>query len=352
MDFRLTEEQEMLAETVGALLRESCTGTDLRRLLDSGAAVDQERWGQIVTMGLTGVMVSEALGGSNIGQVEMALIALDCGYWALPEPLVEQAGVVIPMLAGLDDALCARAVVGVCVAIGHPANPFVADADSAVALLLADGDALHLVRRQDVELTRQPSFDPFRRLFRVDWTPVPDTVIAQGLAAKAALDAALDRGTLFAAAQLLGIAQRAIDMTADYAKERQQFGKPIGSFQAIKHHLANAQVKVEFARPVVLAAAAMAPSDLARTRISHAKLAAVAAADAATHAAVQIHGAMGFSWEVDVHFLLKRSLALGQAWGTTAFHKAHVANHILSASLGPDRTFDTSAQREFVHERA
>ncbi len=351
MDFRLTDEQEMLAETVDALFRETCTGAHLRQLLESGSAVDEGRWDQIVGMGLTGVMATDALGGSGLGQVEMALIAIASGYWALPEPLVEQAGVVIPMICDLDEGMCVRSVGGERVAIGHPANPFVADADSAVALLLADGDAIHLVRRQDVTLIRQQSFDPFRRLFRVDWKPVADTIIAQGRGVEDAWAAALDRGALFAAAQLLGIAQRAIDMAADYSKERQQFGKPIGSFQAIKHHLANAQVKVEFARPVILAAAAAAPSDLARTRISHAKLAAAAAADAATHAAVQVHGAMGFSWEVDVHFLLKRSLAIGQAWGTTAFHRARIADHILSAPLGPDRTFDASRQ-ERVHESA
>ena len=351
MDFRLTDEQEMLAETVDTLFRERCTGAHLRHLLESGRAVDQDRWDQIVAMGLTGVMASDALGGSGLGQVELALIAIASGYAALPEPLVEQAGVVLPMLADFDEAMAVRVVGGERVAVGHPVNPFVADADSAVALLLADGDAIHLVRQQDVTLTRQPSFDPFRRLFRVDWKPVADTVVAQGRGGDDAWAAALDRGALFAAAQLLGIAQRAIDMAADYAKERQQFGKPIGSFQAIKHHLANAQVKVEFARPVVLAAAAATSPDLARTRISHAKLAAAAAADAATHAAVQIHGAMGFSWEVDVHFLLKRSLALGQAWGTTAFHRARVAEHILSAPLGPDRTFDAPKQ-ERAHEPA
>ena len=352
MDFRLTEEQEMLAETVDGLLRESCTGAHLRHMLDAGDVRDQKRWDEIVAMGLTGVMAPEEMGGSALGQIEMALIARACGYWALPEPLVEQAGVVVPLLAKLDGAICASVVTGEVVAIGHPAHPFVADADSATAFLLADGDAIHRVARGEVTLTRQSSFDPFRRLFRVDWKASPATMIASGETARLLWDEALDRGALFASAQLLGIAQRAIDMAADYARQREQFGKPIGSFQAIKHLLANAQVKVEFARPVLLAAAAMAPSELAGTRISHAKLAAGAAADAATHAAVQVHGAMGFSWEVDVHFLLKRATALRNAWGADRLHRARIAAYMLSAPLGSDCTFGPAEIEDVAYEAA
>ena len=343
MDFRLTDEQEMLASEVGKLLAATCTGADLRRLLDSGEAIDRGRWGQILVMGLPGVMGPEEAGGAGLGAVEMALIAIACGHVALPEPLVEHAGVAVPMLV----AACAdleKALFGSRIAVGHPVNPFVADADSAAALLLADGEDVHLVPREQVTLSRRDSIDPFRRLFAVEWSPTPATRIGGA----ALWEQGFEHGALFAAAQLLGLAQRAVDMSVAYTKDRQQFGKPIGSFQAVKHYLASAQVKIEFARPVILAAAAMPAS----ARISHAKLAATAAADAATHAAVQVHGAMGFSWEVDVHFLLKRSLALGQAWGTPAFHRARVADHMLSAPLGADRTFGIQHSEETRREAA
>lgn len=344
MDFRLTDEQEMLAGEVGKLLAATCTGADLRRLLESGEAIDRGRWGQVLVMGLPGVMAPEEAGGAGLGPIEMTLVATACGYAALPEPLVEHAGVAVPMLvaAGAD---LDKALFGSRVAVGHPINPLIADADSAAALLLADGDHVHLVPREQVTLTRHDSIDPFRRLFAAEWTPTAATRIGGA----ALWEQALEHGALFAAAQLLGLAQRAVDMSVAYAKDREQFGKPIGSFQAVKHHLADAQVKIEFARPVILAAAA-APR--APARISHAKLAATAAADAATHSAVQVHGAMGFSWEVDVHFLLKRSLALGQAWGSPAFHRMRVADHIQSAPLGADRTFDMQGNEEARREAA
>jgi alkylation response protein AidB-like acyl-CoA dehydrogenase len=134
-------------------------------------------------------------------------------------------------------------------------------------------------------------------------------------------------------------------MAADYARTRLQFGKPIGANQAVKHHLATCQTRIEFARPVVHAAAAqIGQQDLfARARVSHAKLAALAAADLAARTAIQVHGAMGYSWEVDAHFYLKRTLALTGAWGDEAFHRARVAARAFGAPLDPDWTFARSA---------
>jgi alkylation response protein AidB-like acyl-CoA dehydrogenase len=352
VDFRLTDEQRMLSDMVAGLFADRCTSADLRRQLAGGAARDAERWQRIVDMGLPGLMAPEATGGTGLGPVEMALVAVAAGHALLPDPLVEHAGIAIPVLAsaGVEASAIERAVAGETIAVGHPSMLLVADADTAATLLLAEGGALHHVAREAVRLDRVESIDPFRRLFRVAWTPRAETRIG----GPALLDRMLDHGALFAAAQLLGLAQRAIDLSVAYARDRQQFGKPIGSFQAVKHHLATAQVKVEFARPVLLAAAALLAdgSALASPRISHAKLAATGAAEAATHSAVQVHGAMGYSWEVDVHFVLKRALALGQAWGTPAFHRARIAAHVLGAPLGPDQTFGDPFLREAVLEPA
>ena len=243
----------------------------------------------------------------------------------------------IPLLAGLEDdrGWLARAVGGEIVALGHPANPFVADADVAAALLLDHEGEVHLVEREAVALTRQESLDPFRRLFRVDWTPAAATKVADGWGRSA------DRAALLAAAQMIGLGQRCIDMAVAYARDRIQFGKPIGSYQAIKHLCANAQVKIEFARPVVQAAAAEFCLDTlpARARIAHAKIVAGEAADLATRTAVQVHGAMGFTWEVDVHFFLKRVHALHRAWGTPAQHMATAIERIGTEPTGADCTF-------------
>jgi alkylation response protein AidB-like acyl-CoA dehydrogenase len=136
------------------------------------------------------------------------------------------------------------------------------------------------------------------------------------------------------AAQLLGLTDRMITMAADYARERHQFGKPIGSFQAVKHLLAGAQVALEFARPVVYAAAwALDEGEADRSRLaSTAKAYASEAATEAARVSLQVHGAIGYTWECDLHLFLKRAWALSEAWGSAADHR-----HRLLASLVGER---------------
>jgi len=337
MQFAFTEDQIAITQAAREMLVETCTPADLRKRLADESAIDTARWQTIREMGLPGLIAPENLGGMGMDMIDLIGIAEAAGYVALPEPLLDTAGIAIPLLASLDDnkGWLARAIDGAIVAVGHPVNPFVADADIADALILADGDDLHIVERCNVTLTRQASFDPFRALFRVDWTPDAATKVAGGWGDTAA------RGALLAAAQMIGLGQRCIDMAVAYAKDRNQFGKPIGSTQAVKHLIATAQVKIEFARPVVHAATAeLALGTLpAAARVAHAKIAAGEAADLAARTSVQVYGAMGMTWEVDLHFFLKRAFALRYAWGTAADHRATVIERITTLPTGPDTTF-------------
>lgn len=348
MDFTISEEQKMTADVLRQLLDAECTPAQLRQQMDKDVPFDADRWAKLIELGLTGILVAEEQGGLGLREADLVLLAEEAGRAALPEPLIELAGVAAPLLAGLADQravdLLGQVLAGeAVVAVGHRQNPFVANADMADALLLDWAGEVHLVKAKDAKLVRQESIDPFRRLFAVEAKLTEATRVASAEQGQALWDAALERGALFAAAQCLGLAQRNVNIAVDYANQRTQFGKLIGSYQAIKHHLATVQVKIEFARPVVQAAAAQFdPADLAtRTRVSHAKLAATAAADLAGQTAVQVHGAMGYSWEVDVHFFLKRALALTGAWGDRSFHLARVAHRLFDSDLplGADRTF-------------
>ncbi|GGA63476.1 acyl-CoA dehydrogenase [Nitratireductor aestuarii] len=348
MDFRFTDEQKMTAEAVEGLLADLCQASDLRRLMESGDARDEKRWTALVEMGLQGALVAEEEGGLGLKPADFVLVAEACGRAGLPEPLVDNAGVAIPLLADIVRAtgagadLLEQALAGeITVAAAHPVNAFIADADTAGAIIAIWNDELFVVTPDAVELVRQQSSDPFRRLFTLAARPSSAVVSLPLSEAQAYLDAALDRGALFSAAQLAGIAQRAVDLGVAYSKERMQFGKPIGSYQAVKHLLATAQVKIEFVRPVIYAAAAATPDRnvFSRSRISHAKIMASEAADLACRTSVQVHGAMGYSWEVDVHFFLKRALALASWWGDARFHRARVATRVFGHPLGADQTF-------------
>lgn len=344
MEFTLSEETLMLAETVERMLLETCTPAHLRALATTREPLDAQRWRQIVEMGLPGMTAPLDLGGSGLDEVAAVLIAEVCGRVALPEPLVEHAGVAVPLLAatGADRDLLAAAVAGdKLLAVGHPANPFVANADIAAALLLEHQGEVHLVPAAAVELRRRESLDEFRRLFEVAWTPTAATRIADAELGRRLWAQAFERGALLAAAEALGLAKGAIDQAVEYAKVREQFGKPIGVNQAVKHILADQQVKLSFARPVVLAAAAdFAAGDLVSAgRVSHAKLAATAAAESASRAAVQVFGAIGMTFEAGVHYYVKRALALSAAWGGKPLHRDRVAARVFEAPIGPDNTF-------------
>ena len=167
MQFAFTEDQLTITQAAREMLEETCTAPDLRKLLESGGARDEARWATICEMGLLGMLAPEAAGGLGMGMTDLIGIAEAAGYVGLPEPLAEQAGIVVPLLAGQSEWL-EKVLAGAVIAVGHPANPFVADADSADALLLADGDDVHLVEAANVTLTRAESFDPFRRLFSLE----------------------------------------------------------------------------------------------------------------------------------------------------------------------------------------
>jgi alkylation response protein AidB-like acyl-CoA dehydrogenase len=165
----------------------------------------------------------------------------------------------------------------------------------------------------------------------VTWAPAEGTRIAVGEEARGAVARAFDRGALATAAQLLGVANRLIEIAANYAREREQFGKPIGSFQAVKHHLANAMLALEFARPVTYRAAysiAHAHGD-SPTHVSMAKAYASDAALLAARTALQVHGAIGYTWEHDLHLWMKRAWALAAAWGDASWHRERVAQAVL-----------------------
>ena len=203
-----------------------------------------------------------------------------------------------------------------------------ARADLALLAVHLDGAGwqVHLVE-SDVEwMVATPSIDPTRDLGTVEWSPWPHTVVASGERAEALLATAGDRAALFSAAQLLGLADRMITMAADYARQRHQFGRPIGSFQAVKHLLADARVGLEFARPATYRAADSVARGLPERSLhtSMAKALASDAADRAARAALQVHGAIGYTWECDLHLWMKRAWVLSSAWGDAPTHRARV----------------------------
>jgi alkylation response protein AidB-like acyl-CoA dehydrogenase len=309
-------------------------------------------------MGVVGLTVPEASGGLGLGLVDLVLLLEEAGRSGLPEPLLATTGLGVPLLAGMaeaagtgasadgsDDgvvsrvgALLAEVAAGETVlAVGLDGMAAVPDAVGADVLLLEHAGALYVVDRPGVVLTPRPSIDGLRGLAAVEWTPDTHSVLVSGNAARVAVRGVRDRAAMGTGALLVGVADTLVTMAAGYAVERHQFGKPIGSFQAVKHLLATALQRVEFARPLVYRAAWSLDEADPEADV-HASMAKSAASDAATLAArtaLQVHGAIGYTWEHDVQLWMKRAWSLAAAWGDAAEHRARVLDRLVRPADGP-----------------
>ena len=355
MDFTFTNDQQAFRDAVSRFLMSEVAPEMLREIWETDGGRSPELRRKLAAQGLTALSVPEAEGGLGLGDIDWSLMTQELGYYGIPDSLADAAYVGAGMLAGLpqDHELRAhwlpKIADGTCrVAVGHPINPWVADADLADLLLLAhpvsDGTELHAVPRAEVEVVARPSIDGSRRLAEVRWQPGAATLAANAAAGQRLWDDALDRGALNAAGQLVGLAQRMLDISVDYVAQRKQFGRPVGSFQAVKHHLADVVTKIEFAKPVLYRAAyALAHGESARgLLVSHAKLMCADAGWSAARKSIQVHGAMGYTWEVDLQMFAKRAWVLDAAWGDRAFHKQRMADVLLAdtAPLGPLASFN------------
>ena len=295
MNFTFTDEQRLFQRSVREYLEKACPPEAIRDLQPGEWSF--ERWKGLADLGVVGMTAPESLGGLGHDETELVLALEEAGRAVLPEPVAETTLVAIPALAGVGldevDEWSRRCVAGDALASAAPAD------DAIVIGFFGSDGSTHQV-----------------------------------LSASAALGGAalpFDRGAFGAAAVLCGIAGRVIEMAATYAKERHQFGKPIGSFQAVKHLLADALLGLDFAKPAVYRAAwSLAHADPnVRRDVSMAKALASDAAFTACRSALQVHGAIGYTHEHDLHLWLTKGFALCNEWGTAAWHRERVATAVL-----------------------
>jgi alkylation response protein AidB-like acyl-CoA dehydrogenase len=329
MRFRFTDEQLLIRSEVRALLEREWTSAHLRSAWDSDEpALGLRR--QLATLGVFGITMPERFGGIGGDELDLVLVLEEFGRAAAPDAFAEQAAIGVPLLACADgdlaEAWLPRVATGDAgIAVALECRPYVPDADVADVLLVESAGKIIAIERNAVKITRQPSVDGARRLFSVAGR--------QGVLLDvdpAALALAGDRAAFATAAVLLGLAERMLDMTVAYAKERQQFGRPIGGFQAVKHRLADSLAMIELARPVVYAAAwslARSQTD-SSSSVALAKLFANRAADCAARQSLQIHAGMGFAAEHDLHLWLKRAKALEFASGGSFAQLDRLAGHL------------------------
>jgi hypothetical protein len=314
--FALDEQQRDFAASIDAALGAADLPGAIRAWADGDVAPGRKVWEQLANLGVTALVVAEKFDGLDADPVDLVVALERVGRWSVPGPVAESIAVAPILLASDDQAeRSAQLAAGELIATVAlpPHTPRAVDAEAAGLVLLAGEDG---VTQASVGECHR-SVDPSRRLY---------DVTATGDAWQADVKRAYEFGALATAAQLVGAAEALLTETVDYAKQRTQFGRAIGSYQAIKHKLADVHIAIELARPLVYGAAlALAdyPSESARD-VSAAKAAASEAALLAARSALQTHGAIGFTQEHDLSLPLLRVQALRSAWGTPEAHRARV----------------------------
>ena len=314
MKFDLDEQQRDFGASIDAALSAADVPGAVRAWSAGDTAPGRKVWARLTDLGITALTVPEKFDGLDAHPVDLVVALERLGRWAVPGPITESIAVAPILLA--DDERCAGLASGELIATVAlpPQVPRATDADTAGLALLADLDG------SVTEATageQHESVDPSRRLFDVS---------ASGTTWNANVVRAYEFGALATAAQLVGAGQALLDAAVEYAKQRAQFGRVIGSYQAIKHKLADVHIALELARPLVYGAAlslADSSADTARD-VSAAKASASDAALLAARSALQTHGAIGFTAEHDLSLWLLRVQALRPAWGDPASHRRRV----------------------------
>jgi alkylation response protein AidB-like acyl-CoA dehydrogenase len=362
MNFDLTEEQELLQETVRQLIASECPPPRARELFDAPDAHDPSLWKSLCEMGLGGIQIPDEYGGAGLECLELALVAQVLGEGAVPGPFLGHALGALALVLGGSDAqkrqwlprlASGEAIASVALAEGQelwqpeqwtlagprasgdaaasgPISgtrryvPFASVADLIVVGTDGGGLALVPCSGEGVEVNEMPGIDRTRRLEEVIFHEAPAEAMPEG---RTAAPRVRDAGLVLLAADAFGAASRCVELAVEHAKTRDQFGTTIGHFQALKHQLANMAVEVEPARALFWYAAHAfdrMPQESERAS-AIAKAHITDRAMQAARDAVEVHGGIGFTWEGDVHLYFKRAMFDRAFLGTPAQHRARSA---------------------------
>ncbi len=327
MDFRVNEDQQALRDGI----REFCAGRmPLERLaeLEKQQGFDRALWGELAEMGVFDLRLPESEGGVGLGASEAVLVFAELGRQLAPGPLAWSH-----LAAGrIEGAAEGNTVVGGLDLAGALTEPLLLEHLASLdALLVLRPDGAYRIdpRGLDAQPVGVP-LDPLTPLHQVASLPEGERIADAASAARLRLE-----GSVLVAGQLFGIAERTLELAVDYAVKREQFDRPIGGFQALKHIMADMLVRVEAARAAVYAAGATLDQpdvgDLERA-VSSARVMAGEAALRNARACIQIYGGMGYTWEMPPHYFLKRTWVLGTCFGTGEEHEERVAARV-EASL-------------------
>ncbi len=327
MNFDFTDDQQAIKRTARDLLAQRFKPEAVRELSEA-RRYDDAHFAELADLGWTGIFIDEEHGGQGLGTVELAILMEELGYSLAPVPFLSNAAAGLALQHAGSDEQRSRWLPGIASGEARGAaglardgeGSLVADADSAAVIVLFEDGAGAVYEAFDCEIEPVEAIDATRRYARVRPS-------GEGEALASDPAPALDRIATAVAAELTGICQRTMEMSVEYARERKQFDRPIGAYQAVSHRCADMLREVESTRSTTLWAAWAAEAEPETLPLA-AAMAKASASDAGwnvTSSALQVHGGIGFTWEHDLHFFLKRAKVDGALFGSAREHRERVA---------------------------
>ena len=331
MDFGLTDDQREIQRTARELLSERAKPERVREHAEAGRT-DEALWGELSELGWPGIAISEENGGQGLGVIELSILCEELGRSLAPVPflasamaacVIEQAGSPEQRERWLPGLASGATIGALASAVDGTAELVVSGTEAGVIVLIEDDGSGRLVTPDEAEVSAIAAIDPTRSAARVELDPThPDAgeALEHGCPG-------LGRALVAVSSELVGVSERALEMTVEYVKERKQFGVPVGAYQAVSHRCAQMLLDTEKARATTAFAAWSAdsnPEGLAEAA-AMAKAAASDAGREVTTSAIQAHGGIGFTWEADVHWLYKRAQLDSALLGGASRHRARLA---------------------------
>jgi alkylation response protein AidB-like acyl-CoA dehydrogenase len=329
MDFGFTDDQREIQRTARELLSDRARPERVREHAES-ARSDDALWAELSELGWPGIALTEEHGGQGLGRIELSILCEELGRSIAPVPflpsalastLIEQAGSPAQHERWLPGLASGESIGALGEVVGGTAELVIGAVDAQVIVLLEDGQTARVLAAEDAEVEPVASIDSTRSTARVS---APEDA---GEALEGDVAAGVNRALVAISSELVGVCDRALEMTVAYVKERRQFGVSVGSYQAVSHRCAQMLLDTEKARSTAAFAAWTADADPERLPEA-AAMAKAAASDAGrevTSSAIQAHGGIGFTWEADVHWLYKRAQLDAALLGGAKTHRAHLA---------------------------
>jgi alkylation response protein AidB-like acyl-CoA dehydrogenase len=326
MNFDFSDDQQAIKRTAKDLLADRFKLERVRELAEAGT-YDDDAWKELCDLGWPGIFIDEQYGGQVLGIVELIILMEELGYTLAPVPFLSNAAAGLMIQAAGSDEQKQRWLPGIASGEARGAAALVRgdeaklvpDGDSAEVIVLCADGGVSVVERSAADVEPVATMDPTRRYARVragGGEPLPGEV-GPGIGA----------GLLAVSAELTGVAQRAMEMAVEYARDRKQFGRPIGAYQAVSHRCAQMLLETEGARSATYYGGWTADAQPEELELA-ASMAKAYSSDAGWRvcsSSLQVHGGIGFTWEHDLHFFLKRAKVDALLWGSASEHRERVA---------------------------